>query len=46
MCCVYSLESPNEDDSNEYTQPTIILLKIEKTELSPFASWPSAMINL
>ena len=29
VCCVYSLESPHRGDSNEYTQHTIILLKIE-----------------
>ena len=28
VCCVYSLESPRWGDSNEYTQHTIILLKI------------------
>ena len=25
VCCVYSLESPYRDDSNEYTQHTIIV---------------------
>ena len=25
VCCVYSLESPYEGDSNEYTQHTILL---------------------
>ena len=25
MCCVYSLESPHRDDSNKYTQHTIIV---------------------
>ena len=29
VCCVYSLESPHRGDSNEYTQHTSILLKIE-----------------
>ena len=33
--------------SNEYTQHTIIVLKIKqkKSKLLPFASWPGAMIN-
>ena len=30
VCCVYSLESPQRGDSNEYTQHTIIVKKIEK----------------
>ena len=25
VCCVYSLESPNRGDSNEYTQHTIFV---------------------
>ena len=33
VCCVYSLESPRRCDSNEYTQHTIILYKIEKTSI-------------
>ena len=32
-------------DSKEHTQLNIILQKIEKNKLSPFASWPGAMIN-
>ena len=34
VCCVFSLESPHRGDSNEYTQHTIILLKIEKISLN------------
>ena len=34
VCCVYSLESPRWGDSNEYTQHTIILLKIENISIS------------
>ena len=34
VCCVYSLESPHRDDSNGYTQHTIIVLKIEKISLN------------
>ena len=47
VCCVYSLESPHRGDSNEYTQHTIIVYKIEKDfpKLSLFASWTGAMIN-
>ena len=30
VCCVYSLELPHRGDSNEYTQHTIFVLKIEK----------------
>ena len=29
ICCVYALESPHRGNSNEYTQHTIILLKLE-----------------
>ena len=31
VCYVYSLESPHPGDSNEYTQHTIIVQKIEKS---------------
>ena len=31
---VYSLESPRRGDSNEYTQYTIIVYKIEKISLN------------
>ena len=31
---MYSLESPHRGDSNEYTQPTNISQKIEKTSLN------------
>ena len=34
VCCVYSLESPHRGDSNEYTQHTIILLKIENISIN------------
>ena len=34
VCCVYSLESPHRGDSNEYTQYTIILLKIENISIN------------
>ena len=34
VCCVYSLESPHRGDSNEYTQHTIIVNKIEKIILN------------
>ena len=27
VCCVFSLESPHRDDSNEYTQYTIFSIK-------------------
>ena len=32
--CVYSLESPHQGDSNEYTQHTIIMKQIEKISLN------------
>ena len=32
VCCVYSLELPHWGNSNEYTQHTIIVLKIEKID--------------
>ena len=34
VCCVYSLELPHQGNSNEYTQHTIIVLKIEKISLN------------
>ena len=34
VCCVYSLESPHWGNSNEYTQHTIILLKIENISIN------------
>ena len=34
VCWVYSLESPHRGDSNEYTQHTIIVYKIEKISLN------------
>ena len=34
VCCVYTLESPHRGDSNEYTQHTIILLKIENISIN------------
>ena len=33
-CLVYSLESPHRGDSNEYTQHTVIVLKIENISLN------------
>ena len=34
VCCVYLLESPHRGDSNEYTQHTIIFLKIENISIN------------
>ena len=34
VCCVYSLELPHRGNSNEYTQHTIILLKIENISIN------------
>ena len=34
VCCVYSLELPHQGNFNEYTQHTIIVLKIEKISLN------------
>ena len=34
VCCVYSLEPLHRGDSNEYTQHTIILLKIENISIN------------
>ena len=47
VCCVYSLESPHRGGSNEYTQYTILTRRSNKKtpKLSPFASWPGAVIN-
>ena len=39
VCCVYSLESPHRGDSNENTQHTIILKKIEKISLLCLPTW-------
>ena len=39
VCCVYSLESPQWGDSNENTQRTIILQKIEKIPVSCLLPW-------
>ena len=38
MKCVYSLELPQWGNSNEYNQHTIIIQKIKKIEVYPFAS--------
>ena len=38
-CCIYSLESPQGGDSNEYTQYTFTLKKIEKISLLSPLSW-------
>ena len=43
---MYPLESPHWSDSNENTQRTIIVWKIENTpKLSLFASWRGTVIN-
>ena len=34
VCCVYSLELPHRGNSNEYTQHTITVQKIEKISLN------------
>ena len=34
VCCVYSLESLHQGDSNEYTQHTIIVWKSENISLN------------
>ena len=34
VCCVHSLELPHWGESNEYTQHTIIVLKIENISLN------------
>ena len=34
VCSVFSLESPRRDDSNEYTQYTIINMKSKSPEIS------------
>ena len=39
-CWVYSLESPHRGDSNEYTQHTIIVLKIENISLNYRSLFP------
>ena len=47
VCCVYSLESPRRGDATEYTKHTIIVKSVDRKyfpKLSPFASWPGAMI--
>ena len=41
--CVYWLELPQWGDSNEKTQHTFTLKKIERYPY--YASWPGAMIN-
>ena len=44
--CVYSLESPHEGASNEYTHYTIIYRRSkDMPKLSPSASWPGAVIT-
>ena len=44
VCCVNSL---HQGDCNEYTQHTIICRKSKDTpDLSPFVSWPGAVIYL
>ena len=42
VCCVHSLELPHRGNSNEYTQHTIIVLKIKKISLNypiRFLNW-------
>ena len=40
VCCVFSLESPHQGDSNEYTQYTIFNIKKEKyPKLSQICSY-------
>ena len=34
VCCVFSLESPHQDDPNEYTQYTIFNIKKENNPKS------------
>ena len=34
-CCVFSLELPHRGDSNEYTQHTIINIKVKITQNYP-----------
>ena len=47
VCCVYSLESLHRGNSNEYTEHTIIVYKIENKfpKLSRFTSWPGSTFN-
>ena len=46
VCCVYSLESPQRGDSNEYSQHIIIEdRKKASPKSSPFASWSGTMVN-
>ena len=44
---MYSLESPHQGNSNEYTQHTIIVKEMKKKipKLSLFASWSDTIIN-
>ena len=35
VCCVFSLESPHQGDSNEYTQYTIFSIKKKNTQNYP-----------
>ena len=44
VCCVYSLESPRRGDSNDYTQHTINLKKIEKKKKQQ--NYPHLLPNL
>ena len=47
MLCIYLLESSDRGDSKEYTQHTHHIIEDRKdiTKLSPFVSWPCAMLN-
>ena len=44
VCCVYSIESPHQGDSNECTQHTFMLKKIKK-KYPYYATWPGIIIN-
>ena len=43
VCCVFSLESPQRGDSNEYTQHTIINIKRKSPEIIPNTIMSGAM---
>ena len=42
--CVFSLESPHQGDSNEYTQHTMINIKRKSPEISQNTIMSAAMI--
>ena len=43
VCCVFSLESPHQGDSNENTQHGIIAIKMKITEIIPNTITSAAM---